>query len=261
MTHEALRLDRLRVNLRKTEILHEVGFSVFAGEVLGVVGPNGCGKTTALRCCYQALRPSAGAILLEGKPIATMPRRRVARRIAASTQEPSQLGGLTVRESVALGRAPHHGWLERQDATDQEIVSEALARLDLEHLEARDAAELSGGERQRVSIARALAQRARVLLLDEPTNHLDLRHQLRLLDLLRTLADEGLAVVLTIHDLRSAVEYCDRLVLLDQGRVVAEGSCDEVLTPQRLATVFGVAASVLPADGGRYRIDVTGLVE
>src|SRR5699024_3738133 len=138
------------------------------------------------------------------------PRRTLARRIGVSVQEPSTLGGLTVRESVRLGRTAQRGWLEAMGADDERIVDEAIAQLGLSEFARRDVAALSGGERQRVSIARALAQRPQVLLLDEPTNHLDLRHQLTVLSMLEALADDGLAVLVTLHDLRLAIEYCDR---------------------------------------------------
>ncbi|WP_182358403.1 ABC transporter ATP-binding protein [Tomitella gaofuii] len=242
------------------DVLRGVGITVAPGEVHGLVGPNGSGKTTLLRCCYRALEPSAGAVLVGGEDVRRMRRRALAGLVGASTQEPPALGGLTVRESVRLGRTALRGWLEPMDGEDERIVDDAVAQVGLTGFADRDVTALSGGERQRVSIARALAQRPRVLLLDEPTNHLDLRHQLTVLELLRARAADGMAVVVTLHDLRWAVEYCDVLTVLDIGTVRASGRPGDVLTPALLAEVFGVDGAVR-AGGGRRLLDLRGLAD
>ena len=187
-------------------ILHGVDLTVAPGRVTALVGPNGSGKTTLLRTCYRALPSAAGMVTLDDADIASLRRRTLARAVGASTQEPVSLGGITVRESVRLGRTVTRGLLEPFGADDAAVVEDVLARVGLTELAERDVVALSGGEKQRVSIARTLAQRPEVLLLDEPTNHLDLHQQLSVLRLLRELAADGLAVLLTIHDLRMATE-------------------------------------------------------
>ncbi len=230
--------------LGSREVLHGIDFNVRPGEILGLVGPNGSGKTTALRCCYRALTPSGGSVLVDDVDARSMKRSELARAVGVAAQEPEASVGLTVRESVALGRVPHRGWFSPPSESDDDVVTSCLRRMDLLGFAARDVGALSGGERQRVSIARALAQQPRILLLDEPTNHLDLRHQLIVMNAIADLAADGLAIVVTVHDLRLAVEYCTSLAVLDQGSVVASGPTVDVLTDSLLAEVFGIRATV-----------------
>ncbi|MBY6414528.1 ABC transporter ATP-binding protein [Rhodococcus sp. BP-252] len=252
-----LSVHNVAVSLGNREVLHGIDFEVQPGQILGLVGPNGSGKTTALRCCYRALTPTAGTVLVDAVDAHTMKRSELARAVGVGTQEPEASAGLTVRESVALGRVPHRGWFDRPTTSDDAIVSTCLSRVDLTDLADRDVAALSGGERQRVAIARALAQQPRILLLDEPTNHLDLRHQLIVMNAVRQLAAEGLAIVVTVHDLRLAVEYCTSLAVLDGGSVVAAGPTADVLGERLLAEVFGIRATV--CSDPRPRIDIEGL--
>ncbi|MDI9914719.1 ABC transporter ATP-binding protein [Rhodococcus sp. IEGM 1379] len=252
-----LELVDARARLGNREVLHGISFEVAAGEVLGLVGPNGSGKTTALRCCYNALTPSGGAVLIDQVDATSLSRRDIARTVSASVQEPAVSGGLSVRESVALGRTPHRNWLDRMTERDSDIVDRCIEQVGLAALSGRDVASLSGGERQRVSIARALAQEPKILLLDEPTNHLDLRHQLIVMELLTELASRGLAIVVTMHDLRLAVEYCDRLAVLADGDVRACGPTALVLEESLLAEVFGIKARV--EQGVRPRMEIVGL--
>ncbi|MFD4181527.1 ABC transporter ATP-binding protein [Rhodococcus sp. NPDC058514] len=255
-----MQIQQVRAELGRREVLSGVDLEARAGEVLALVGPNGSGKTTVLRCCYRALSPSAGRITLAGAELSSLSRRAVARQLAASAQEPPPSGGLTVRESVQLGRAAHLGWLQSAGGTDRAVVDRVLAQVGLEGLAGRDVKELSGGERQRMSIARALAQEPRVLLLDEPTNHLDLKHQLTVMNLLVSLAADGIAVVVTLHDLRLAVEYCDRIAVVSGGVIVGTGAPADVLTGSLLADVFGIMGEV-GADPrtGRPALSVHGL--
>ena len=220
--------------------LDAVDARVVPGEVLGVIGPNGSGKSTLIRVLAGVRRPSAGSIRLDGKDLHALPRRARARRIALVPQETHLSFPIRVRELVLLGRAPHTGrfGLERQE--DLRAAHEAMARAEVLELAGRPVDELSGGERQRVVLARALAQDAGILLLDEPTSFLDLRHAVLLLDLVRELCRaRGLAVAVVLHDLNLAAMYCDRLVLLDRGRVHAAGTPDEVLTYRDLCAVYG----------------------
>lgn len=205
-------------------------------EVVGIVGPNGSGKSTTLRCVYRAMKPDAGAVLIDG--VNVHKRHQLARDLAALTQESQVEFDFTVAEVVEMGRLPH----ERDSARDRRIVGDALATVDLSGLASRSFLSLSGGERQRVLIARAIAQEPRVLVLDEPTNHLDIRHQLDVLALARGL---GVTVLTVLHDLNLAASYCDRLYVLDEGRLVASGTPEEVLVPELIAKVFHVTAHVV----------------
>lgn len=243
------------------QILDGVDLTVAPGRVTALVGPNGSGKTTLLRTCYRALPISAGMVSLDHADIASLRRRALARAVGASTQEPVSLGGITVRESVRLGRTVTRGPLEPFGNDDYAVVENVLARVGLTDLAERDVVALSGGERQRVSIARALAQQPEVLLLDEPTNHLDLHQQLSVLTLLRELAADGLAVLLTLHDLRMATEYCDAVAVLQRGRLVATGVPEEVLDAAILREVFGVRGEVRTGPDGRRTLDVLGLAD
>ncbi|MFD9909636.1 ABC transporter ATP-binding protein [Streptomyces sp. NPDC059063] len=229
-------------------LVDAVSLTVSAGETVGLVGPNGSGKTTLLRCVYGALRPSAGRVLLDGADLADAGPKARARRIATLPQDTQAGFELTVRQIVAMGRSPHKRFWEADTAADEELVGAALARVGAADLAGRIFAGLSGGERQRALMARALVQQPDVLVLDEPTNHLDVRHQLEILGLVR---DLGTANLLALHDLTLAAYYCDRLYVLDGGRVVASGTPESVLTRELLAEVYGVAADVAvhPATG------------
>ncbi|WP_436501833.1 ABC transporter ATP-binding protein [Actinokineospora sp. HUAS TT18] len=229
-------------DLTVAEIVADVSFTVETGTVVGLVGPNGSGKTTTLRCVYRALVPDGGAVLLGGEPLTGMAPRDSARVMAAVTQDTQVDLDFTVAEVVAMARLPHKGTFDRDTEADAAICAEALAQVDATHLAHRSVLTLSGGERQRVLVARALAQQPRVLVLDEPTNHLDLRHQHEVLALV---ADTGLTVLTVLHDLNLAAAYCDRVHVLAAGRIVASGQPAEVFTPGLVAEVFGVRAHVV----------------
>lgn len=235
--------------VRGRELLNGISLTLAHGEVLGLVGPNGSGKSTLLRLLAGLVRPDRGHILLEGRPMAPMPQRQIARQIALVAQNAETADRITVRDAVALGRTPWLDALRPWSHEDDAHVARAIRRVDLAHLANRDWSTLSGGERQRAHIARALTQDTRVLLLDEPTNHLDIRHQLSILDLVRSL---GVSVVIALHDLNQAMR-CDRLAVLKNGRLQALGRPADILNPDLLARVFGVRASTLidPQDGSR----------
>ncbi|MFG1608061.1 ATP-binding cassette domain-containing protein [Actinoplanes sp. NPDC049265] len=230
------------VSIDGTPILDDVSFDAATGRVTGLVGPNGSGKSTLLRCLYRIIRPRQGAVLIGGDDVWRVPARRAGQLRAVVAQDQELDNDYSVRDIVSMGRIPHQRLLVRESAADRAIVDGALERAGIAWAEHRRFATLSGGERQRVLLARALAQDAPVLLLDEPTNHLDIGAQLELLDLIRELR---LTTVAALHDLDHAVAYCDAVVLLEHGRVVAAGRPVAVLTPERLAEVFGVRAAVL----------------
>jgi iron complex transport system ATP-binding protein len=222
-----------------TDVLQGVSLAVRPGEILALLGPNGAGKTTLLRVASGLLRPTAGEVRVLGRPLGELDRRALAKTVAVVGQSESPAHGFSVREVVMMGRAPHQGGWMLAGEEDRAVVEEAIARCDLRAVAERPAAELSGGEQKRVSIARALAQRARVLLLDEPSAFLDVRHQIELYDLL---ADEvcarELACVVVMHDLNVAAQYASRVALMKAGRLVAVGTVEEVMTYRRLRETF-----------------------
>ncbi|MBT1637022.1 ABC transporter ATP-binding protein [Clavibacter tessellarius] len=221
------------------------------GELVGLVGPNGSGKSTLLKALYRALPVAHGRVLVGDRDLRGMRPRDSARVVAALTQDPGDDGALDVREVVATGLTPHKGALDRDTAEDRELVDACLARTGATALADRSVRSLSGGERQRVMLAAALAQRPRILVLDEPTNHLDVATQLELLDLVRGL---GVTVVVALHDLNLAAAYCDRIHVVQAGRIVAGGTPDEVLQPRLIRDVFGVDAHLgeHPVSGRRH---------
>jgi iron complex transport system ATP-binding protein len=215
--------------------------TVEAGELAVILGPNGAGKSTLLRVLAGTLTPEHGEALLFGEPLAGMDRRAVARAVAVVAQREEISFGFTVREVVAMGRAPHQGTWMRGNESDRAIVEEALARCDLEAFAERRVAELSGGEQKRVAIARAFAQEPRVLLLDEPGAFLDVRHEMDLYErLAEQVAKKRLACVAVMHDLNVAAQYASRVILVKGGRIMASGSVEQVMTVSRLKEVFDV---------------------
>lgn len=234
----ALEIDGVTVDLAGHRIIEEVSLHA-RGDVVGLIGPNGSGKSTVLRTVYRMLRPAAGNVRAGDRDVWTVTPREAARVIAAVAQDtPSDLD-LTVAECIATGRVAHGRLLGRDNSEDSDAVEQAMAQTGVVDLAHRHVSTLSGGERQRVQLARALAQQPRILVLDEPTNHLDIRHQLDLLALVRGL---DVTTLITLHDLNLAAAYCDRLVALRHGAVVATGTPDEVLTPELLHEVFGIHA-------------------
>lgn len=240
-----VRVCGLHVGYDRRNVLEGVDLELNAGEILGIVGPNGAGKTTLLRAMAGALRPNLGAVYLDGKELGELKPREIARRIGMVAQVPSVSLDFRVRELVELGRLPHLRPPDRLGPADKNAVRKALRLTGLEELADRPISSLSGGERQRAFLAMALAQEPRILLLDEPTAHLDVRYRLEFLILVRRLVQEGLAVAMALHDLNLAAQFSDRLLLLSQGRILAQGRPEEVLIPELLEKAFGVKALVL----------------
>jgi len=245
-----LSLEGVAVALGPRAVLAGVDLSVEPGEVVGVLGRNGVGKTTLLRVASGALAPDAGRVTLDGAPLAAMDRRVRARHVALVPQDTQVPFPFSAAEVVLMGRTPHLGFLGFESAHDFAIARDALERMGIAALADRNVQELSGGERQLVVVARALAQEPRLLLLDEPTAFLDLRHRLEVLGVVRELAAAGASALVVSHDLGVAARYCDRVALLAGGRILALGPPREVLTPDTLRTAYGIEADVLAgADG------------
>ena len=225
--------------------LRDVSVTVAPRSLTGLLGPNGCGKTTLLKLLAGVLSPAGGRIELEGRPLNTLTRREIARRIAVVPQETHPAFDYTVLEMVLMGRHPHLGPFQLEGPDDLAIAREALTATGTAHLAGRAYMTLSGGEKQRVVIASALAQKPNVLLLDEPTASLDLGYQLEIAGLLKDLNRErGVTTVLATHDLNLAASLCDTLVLVRQGRVLMQGPANEVLTSATVQQLYGVIADV-----------------
>jgi iron complex transport system ATP-binding protein len=246
----AISLERVTVTLGGREVVREVTAEIETGDWVALIGPNGAGKTSLLRA-VAGLLPCDGSVSLEGASLAELGRRERAQRLALVPQEPRTPPWLTVAEYVLMGRTPYLRPLSREGDADHDAAARALSRLDLDELAERTLGTLSGGERQRVVVARALAQEASIVLLDEPTASLDIGHQQQALDLLDALREtEGLTLVAAMHDLTLAAQYADRVLLLDQGRVVADGAPAEVLTEEALAQHYGARVRVVTLDDG-----------
>ena len=228
------------------DVLSEITLKVQPGEVFAVVGPNGTGKSTLIKAASGVLPASAGRVLVQGEDIATMRPEQRAQRIAVVPQATRTPSAFTAEQVVLTGRTPYHGWLDRENARDYEISYAAMQRTGTDEFAQRRMGELSGGERQRVLVARALAQSRSLLLMDEPTAHLDLRHQDQVLSLVDELAAErGLSVLIALHDLNLVARYSDRVALLSAGKIRKRGAPQEVLTPEVLATAYGVEIHVM----------------
>ena len=227
------------------KILDGISFTAEKGELIGIVGPNGSGKTTLLKILDGILKPKFGSIYLDGRKIQEMGIDEIARNIAVVPQDSSTDTEFTVFEMVMMGRIPHLGKFSIETIEDEVEVEKWMKLTETLHLADRKMSEISGGERQRVIIARALAQEPRVLLLDEPTANLDVCYQLQIMDLLKKLTREfKLIVICAIHDLNLASRYCDRLILLRDGRIVAMGKPIEVITTENLRKVFEVEVKI-----------------
>ncbi|MFF8012085.1 ATP-binding cassette domain-containing protein [Streptomyces sp. NPDC007929] len=236
-----LRAERVSRRVDGRLVLDGVALAPETGSTVGVLGPNGSGKSTLLRLLAGLLTPTSGVVTLDGTPLGDLPRRTVARRLAVVEQQSDTQVELTVEDVVRLGRVPHRRAWTPARPDDERAVRAALERTGLDGRARQPWHTLSGGERQRVQIARALAQEPRELLLDEPTNHLDIHHQLDLLTLVTGLP---VTTVVALHDLNLAAMYCDRVVVLSAGRLVAAGTPGDVLTERLIADVYGVRAAV-----------------
>ena len=245
---KAISARGVTVRLGGRAVVREVDLEVPRGQWVGLIGPNGAGKTTLLRA-LAGLVTHEGAVALHERPTGELTRREWSRIVAVVPQEPVTPPWMTVAEYVLLGRTPHLGQLARESTHDRVAVTRTLARLDLLDERDRLLGTLSGGERQRVVVARALAQEASIVLLDEPTAALDIGHQQQALELLDTLRSESeLTLVAAMHDLTLAAQYADRMVLLDRGRVEADGPPDEVLTEEAIARHYDAEIRVVRVD-------------
>jgi iron complex transport system ATP-binding protein len=263
VSEPVVRLAGITATYRDRRVLRDLDLRIEAGERVALIGPNGAGKSTLLRVASGLLSPTAGTAELGGRPVATLDRLEVARRLAVVPQQASLPFATRVEEVVALGRLPHEHPLRGIRPADRAAIAAAIERVGVGHLLGRDARELSLGERQLVLIALAVAQATPLLVLDEPTVHLDLRHQVGAMDLLVDLNErDGTTILAVLHDLGLAAHFFPRLVLLDGGRIVADGTPSEVLPPDRIRDVFGVDPALvrLPVQPPRARPASPGAV-
>jgi iron complex transport system ATP-binding protein len=240
-----VRVDGVDCYYVQTQALNNAQLTVRPGEVIGLVGPNGSGKTTLIKAISGVLRPKVGIITLDDIDVYRIKPKRLAQQMAVVPQSNDTFFfDFTVEEAVLMGRSPHIKFLGTESTHDFDVVRKALEMTDVARFADRKISELSGGEQQRVIIARALAQEPKILLLDEATSQLDIGIKIEIFDLVRRLAASGIAVIAAIHDLNLAAQYCDRLLLLKRGEIIADGTVEEVLTQERIAEAFGVSALV-----------------
>ncbi|GLX79239.1 ABC cobalamin uptake system ATPase BtuD [Thalassotalea insulae] len=235
MTAVQIQAQNINWQIDGKTIVEDVSFTVAKNETFGIVGPNGAGKTSLLKCLYQEYPLSSGQVLLDGMPLDLFDRREVAQKIAVVSQLHEAVFNLTVLDIVNMGLIPYKTLFARNTDQDRQLIAQALTTVDLLDKQHQVFNTLSGGEQQRCLIARAIVQRPQVLIMDEPTNHLDVFYQHQILSMVKKL---GLTLIMTIHDLNLAAQYCDRLLLLSGGQVLACDTPDIVLQASRLKEVF-----------------------
>lgn len=247
----SLETSALAYGYREREIGKDITLDLAGGEVLALLGPNGHGKTTLLKTLLGLLPARGGTLSLDGRPLAGFGVAERARTLAYVPQAHAGTFAFAVADIVLMGRTAHGGAFAAPSRHDRDVAQAMLQRLGIEHLAARPYTEISGGERQLVMIARALAQEPRYVILDEPTASLDFGNQGKVMSQIRRLAGEGLGVLFTTHDPNQALRYADRALLLRDGRALASGRAADLLTPERLAALYGVAIETVRGDDGR----------
>lgn len=242
----ALETRELSIGYGNQFVFQDLNLTIDKGQVTALIGSNGCGKSTLLRTMARLLKPQKGHVLLEGHSIASLPTKDVAKRMALLPQGPSAPEGLTILQLVKQGRYPYQSWLQQWSKEDERNVRQALKTTGLLEMSERTVDSLSGGQRQRAWIAMVLAQGTDIVLLDEPTTYLDLAHQIETLDLLYSLnVNEGRTIVMVLHDINLACRYAHRIVAIQDQKVFAEGSPEEVVTAGMIESVFNMKASVI----------------
>lgn len=236
----SLILEKASFGYNNRIVVQDISFEAKQGVILGIIGPNGSGKSTLMKGISRLLRPISGRIFFNGKSILDFDRMELARTIAVVPQNPYLPEMFTAHEVVMMGRTPHLGLLRYESKRDFDVVRKAMETTCTFDLAERRVNELSGGERQRLTIARALAQEPKVMLLDEPTAHLDINYQKEILNLIRKLSNEaGIIVIMALHDLNLASQYCGHLIMLHGGKIFSEGSPKEVINSDNIRKVYG----------------------
>ena len=246
-----LKAESIEMNIDGKEILRGINVLGQGNEFVGVIGPNGSGKSTVLKIMYRVLKPTKGAIFMEGHEFSYLPLKESGRKMAVVSQHNHCNFDFTVQEMVLMGRSPHKRVLERDNANDYQIVADVIGKVGMSDFIKRQFSSLSGGEQQRIILARALAQEPKVLVLDEPTNHLDIKYQFQLLNTVKGL---GILVIAAFHDLNIAALYCDRIYALKEGMVIREGKTEDVLTPETIKRLYDVDSTVTKDQYGNVSI-------
>ena len=250
-----LKVKDVEFSYASVPILKNICIELAASEMLGVVGPNGAGKSTLLRCIDRILKPQRGSILLDEREIKKMSMIELAKKLGYIPQSTSQVFPATVFDTVLLGRRPHVGW--RSGEKDRKKVLKALQMLNIEKFAMRDINELSGGQQQKVFIARALTQEPDVLLFDEPTSNLDIKHQLEVMEIIKSIVREKeISAIMAIHDLNLASRYADRIIMMNGGEIFSAGDSVSVLTSESIKRVYGVEAEVKTIHGRPYIVPI-----
>ena len=242
-----IELDNVSLGYNHRPILHSLNMKAMPGQILGLVGPNGSGKSTLIKGMTRVIDLFSGRVLINGRDIKTIKRDELACLVATVPQNPALPGAFTAFEMVIMGRTPHLGLLRYEGGMDLTIAWQAMEATHTQSFAERRVSELSGGERQRLIIARALTQQPRVILLDEPTANLDINHQVEILNLVKSLClEQSLTVIVALHDLNLAAQYCDWMVMLNGGKIYAEGTPNDILTAQNIKEVYGAEVHVYP---------------
>jgi iron complex transport system ATP-binding protein len=240
-------VNNITLGYNSSPVLKGISFTASRGRILGIIGPNGSGKSTLVRAISRIIQPKTGSIIINGLDLKKMKAKEVARMVAVVPQNADFPKMITAFELVLMGRTPHLKLLQNEGASDFAVVQKAMEATRTSSFAGRQIGKLSGGERQKVTIARALAQEPEVLLLDEPTAYLDIKHQGEILNLAKQLCTEkNLTVIITLHDLNLAAQYCDRLIMLSSGRIYTEGVPTEVLTEKNIREVYGTSVHTFP---------------
>ena len=236
-----VKVENLKFNIDKKEILKDISFEVPRGSFVGIIGPNGCGKSTLLKNIYRLYKPSSGSITLDNKDLTKMKDKDCAKEIAVLAQESNSQFDFTVEQIVKMGRYPYKSIFEDYSKSDLQMVKDMLEKVGLNNYSNRSFSNLSGGEKQRTLIARALVQNTDFLILDEPTNHLDIGYQIQIMDLIKSF---NITTLSAIHDMNIASMYCDYLIVMKDGQIKDFGKVEDVITSQMLKEIFGVNAYV-----------------
>lgn len=240
-----LEINNVKFAYQSADVLKDISFKASNGEVIGILGKNGCGKTTLMRCINAHLRPHSGSILIDGKDVSKMTKRDLAKNMAVVSQHVNLSFPFTVLETVMMGLYPTSEWMQQPTSEEMERIMDSMNATSVTEFAERPVTELSGGEKQRVLIARALVQDPEIFLLDEPTLHLDINHQFNLMEMVNRLArDRNMLVIIVTHDISLAARYCDRVMLMEKGEIVGSGKTTDVITSENLMKVFSVHAEV-----------------
>lgn len=236
-----LEVKDIKVSYDTKMILKDFSFSVKKGQMVSIIGPNGCGKSTALKAISKFLKKSSGKIYLQGEDMDELTAKKIAKKMSVLSQYNKNPEDITIKDLVSYGRIPHKRWYERNSEKDEKIIAWAIEETGLRDMQNESILELSGGERQRVWIAMSLAQEPKILLLDEPTTYLDISHQLEIMELLKKLNKElDLTVIMVLHELSQAVKYSDKIIVMKKGEIIEQGNPNEIITEKLLKEVYNV---------------------